>query len=85
MTDRAEEIYENMRHYPPSNRIWERWAFMQPNGSRPKGVTHRDHTVAVIRKLLDEGCEVKYGWCASSMVRNFREYWIFYKKPSKKA
>lgn len=83
MREKAEEIYGTMRHYPPSNRIWERWQFMQPNGDRPRGVTHREHTVNRIQELLEKGYAVKYGWCASSMVRNYREYWIFYKKAGK--
>ena len=80
LRQKAEEIYETKRHYPPSNKIWERWGFKMACHCKPNGITHAEYTINRIQELLESGHKVKYGWCAASMIRTVREYYIFYKK-----
>jgi hypothetical protein len=74
----VEAIYEKRRYYPPSNRIWEDWSYVEPTRTRPSGVTHAVHTKNIIRDLLERGHTVKYGWCGTA-IRGFHENWVFYK------
>jgi hypothetical protein len=70
-----EKIYERMfiKHYPPSNPIWDSsWMYRASDRSKVK-------SIETIKKLLLKGYDVKAGWCGSSMVRTYREYFIFYK------
>lgn len=79
-----ESIYNNAFHkmYPPSNTIWERWCFidwLHIKRTEEDGTSNKPKVIRKIKELLDGGYKVKCGK-ASTSVRGYYAYFIFYKK-----